>query len=73
MTFAARFSCSPEILGVLNATFYPISRNIGGAIAPPAPPVPPALNSVGIVQLGMVILEPFGTFQSMGEVSLLLI
>ena len=44
MTFAARCSSSPEILGVLNATFYPISRNIGGAIAPPAPPVPPPLG-----------------------------
>ena len=29
-----------KILGVLNATILPISRNIGGAIAPPVPPVP---------------------------------
>ena len=28
---------------MLKATFFLISRNIGGAIAPPAPPLPPAL------------------------------
>ena len=38
MTFAARLSCSPETLGVLNVILYHISRNIGGAIAPPVPP-----------------------------------
>ena len=35
MTFAERFFRSPEIFGVLNATFYPISRNTEGAIVPP--------------------------------------
>ena len=29
---------------MLNATFCLISRNIGGAIAPPAPPLPTALS-----------------------------
>ena len=32
-----------EILGVLNANSSPIFRNLGGAIAPTAPSVPPAL------------------------------
>ena len=44
MTFVAHCSCNLEILGVLKTTFCLISRNIGGAIAPPAPPLPPALN-----------------------------
>ena len=35
-----------KILGVQNVTFYLILRNIGGAIAPPAAPVPPALTVV---------------------------
>ena len=43
MTLCSPFGTNLEILGVLNATFSPIFRNIGGAIAPPAPPVPPAL------------------------------
>ena len=33
-----------EILGVLNSNIPPISSNIGGAIALPAPPVPPPLE-----------------------------
>ena len=37
-------SLNPEILGVLIAYFLPLSRNIEGAIAPPAPPLPPALQ-----------------------------
>ena len=37
MTFAACFSSSLEILGVLIGIFYPILRNIGGAIVPPVP------------------------------------
>ena len=43
MTFTAHYDCSLKILGVLNATFFLISKIIGGAIAPPAPPLPPAL------------------------------
>ena len=43
MTCVACYSCNLEILGVLNATFFHITRNIGGAIAPPAPPLPTAL------------------------------
>ena len=37
MTFTERYSCNPETLGVLNTTFFLVSRNIGGAIAPPLP------------------------------------
>ena len=44
MTFCNALRTDLKILGVLNVTFYLISRNIGGAIAPPAPPLPPALN-----------------------------
>ena len=33
MNFDGRYSCSVEILEVLNATFFLISRNIEGAIA----------------------------------------
>ena len=36
-----------EILGVLNSNISLISRNIGGAIAPPAPPVPAPLLKTG--------------------------
>ena len=43
MTFCSALRINLEILGVLNACFPPIFRDIGGAIAPPAPPVPPAL------------------------------
>ena len=43
MTFCAALRTNLEILGVLNATYSPIFKNIGGAIAPPAPPVPPTL------------------------------
>ena len=38
MNFSPRQFCNLEILGVLNTTFSLISRNIGGAIAPPVPP-----------------------------------
>ena len=48
MTFAACYSCYPEILGLLNTAFFLISRNIGGAIPPPAPPVLPAWFQIGI-------------------------
>ena len=41
--FSAAPSLEIEILGVQNASTLPILRNIGGAIAPPAPPVPPPL------------------------------
>ena len=44
MTLCGPFGTNLEILGVLNASFPPIFRNIGGAIALPAPPVPPALQ-----------------------------
>jgi len=44
MTLYCPFGTNLEILGVLNASFSPIIRNIVGAIAPPAPPVPPALH-----------------------------
>ena len=44
MTFVACYSCNLEILGVLNATVFLISENIGSAIAPPAPPLPLALS-----------------------------
>ena len=37
MTFAARYSCNIEILGVLNATFFFIPKIIRGAIAPQLP------------------------------------
>ncbi len=43
MTFCGALRTDLKILGVLNATFYLILRNIGGAIAPPAPPVPAPL------------------------------
>ena len=33
-----------KILGVLNVTFFLVLKNIWGAIAPPAPPVPPPLS-----------------------------
>ena len=36
-------SFNPKILGVLNGYIPPICRNIGGAIAPPAPQVPLSL------------------------------
>ena len=39
------FSCGTFLqsrnIGVLNVYILPISKNIGGAIAPPVPPVPP--------------------------------
>ena len=35
--FGAAPSFDLEILGVLNANILPISRNIGGAVAPPHP------------------------------------
>ena len=35
----------PETLGVLNAYILPSSRNIGGAIVSPAPPLPPPLKN----------------------------
>ena len=44
MTLCGPFGTNLEILGVLNASFPPIFRNIGGATAPPTPPVPPLLN-----------------------------
>ena len=31
---------------MLNASISPISRNIGGAVAPPAPPVPAPLSRI---------------------------
>ena len=37
MAFGARYSCNVEILGVQNVTLFIISKNIGGAIAPPLP------------------------------------
>ena len=41
LTVMALFGAAPsfdlEILGVLNANILPISRNIGGAVAPPHP------------------------------------
>ena len=43
MTFCSELRTDLVILGVLNATFPLNSRNIGGAIAPPAPPFPPPL------------------------------
>ena len=46
MTLGSPFAINLEILGVLNASFSPNFRNIGGAIAPPAPQVPPALTAV---------------------------
>ena len=39
MTLRGPFGTNLEILGVLNASFPAVFRNIGGAIAPPAPPV----------------------------------
>ena len=44
MTLRGPFGTNLELLGVLDACFLPIFRDIGGAIAPPAPPVPPALD-----------------------------
>ena len=50
-----------KTLGVLNTSFFLISRNIGGAIALPAPPVPPPLNRVnGRISYGLT-LEPKNT------------
>ena len=47
MTQCGLFGTNMEILGVLNASFPPIFRNIGGAIAPP---VPPALLGISHVR-----------------------
>ena len=44
MNFASRYSCYLELLGVLNFTFSLISRDIGGAMAPTAPPGPMTLK-----------------------------
>ena len=44
MTFCGELKTDLVILGVLNTTLPLNSRNIGGAIAPPAPPFPPALS-----------------------------
>ena len=43
MTFVACSSCNLEILGVLNATVFLTSENIGNDIAPQASPLPMAL------------------------------
>ena len=43
MILCGPFGTNLEILGVLNASFLPTFRNIGGAIAPPAPQVPLSL------------------------------
>ena len=37
MTFVTSYSCNLEILRVLNATFFHISKNIVGAIELPLP------------------------------------
>ena len=39
-------SFNPEILGVLNAYILPISRNVGGAIAPPSSTAPVLTGSL---------------------------
>ena len=52
MTICDALRTKLQILGVLNATFSHIFRNIGGALAPPAPPVPPALIKSDLVLKG---------------------
>ena len=44
ITLAARYSWDLELLGVLNTTFFLISKNIGSAIAPPATKIPTTLR-----------------------------
>ena len=43
LNFGAGYSYKLEILGVLNATLFLISKIIGCSIAPPAPPLPSTL------------------------------
>ena len=52
-----------EILGVLNASILSIWRNIGGAIAPPAPPVPPPLVRAVLAD-GEKVGKPWCTAQN---------
>ena len=59
MTFMVCYSYILEILGVLNANFFLISRNIGGAIAPPAPPLPTTLESNYVLYLAVAILGTY--------------
>ena len=42
--YGAVFYFDLEKFGVLNTNNLPISRNIGGVIAPPAPPIPAPLQ-----------------------------
>ena len=61
MILGGLIGTSLEILGVLNASFPTIFRNIGGAIALPAPPVPPALHdSIVLSNGGCVLLSQIG-------------
>ena len=56
MNFGPHYAYYLEVLGVLKASFSLISRNIGGATAPPAHPVPTALDSVSV---SCITLERF--------------
>ena len=57
MTYCGTLRTDLKILGVLNITFYPILRNIGGAIASPAPPVPTILWSIIVWHFSFLLVH----------------
>ena len=59
MTFVTRYSYNLEMLGVLNSTFFLISKNIGVAIAPQTRQLPTTLTYAvtGIEKRGGIFRE----------------